>query len=256
MIAGKCHLCDQIRDLRDSHVWPKFAYKRFAADQSKGGRCADLSKQRLSNEQYTRDWFCGECEQSMAVNEKYAAEFCSRIESDRTSDQSYDGRLLRFATSISWRTLKYHTEEVHRGAIRSRWIAYDYWKRYLRGTRSGINPCTQHVYVMTDNNSGGELAVGGTIYAHQSLILSQIGPLLIVGKLGQQSLSASEERIWQMSKLRGTGGALKVVDLSRTEGIANKHEVTREFARIIGGFDAEKRRRIATMNLGHAKQES
>ena len=44
-----------------------------------------------------------------------------------------------------------------------------------------------------------------------SLALSQIGPLFIVGLLDHKSLSDTEKAIWNHSKLRITGGAIRPI---------------------------------------------
>lgn len=238
MVISKCHLCDKIKDLQKSHVWSKFAYKRFAADLSNGGRFADLFIQRLSNNQYTRYWFCADCEQILSTSEGEAAKLCSRIEADPEAEQAYDESLLRFATSISWRTLKAFTEDEDSGAIRSRWKAYNRWKRYLRGSRPGINPYTQHVFVVIDKAHGLDKALGGRLVPELSLVLSQIGPLFIVGQLNPSRLSIDEERTWRNSKLRATGGTISLVKKWKT-GTKDPatNNITREFLELMVGHE-------------------
>src|SRR5271157_4604908 len=107
---GKCHLCGNVDQLEDSHIWPSFAYKRFAANQAKGGQFIDLQKMTLSNKQYKRFWFCGACEDRLGKSEDWAARLCTRIANDPKAPQSYDVRLLDFAVSISWRVLKLVSE--------------------------------------------------------------------------------------------------------------------------------------------------
>lgn len=236
-MIGKCHLCDKMKELRESHVWPAFAYKRFAADQSKGGRFADLSKQRLSNEQYTLPWFCSDCEQILSATENYAARLCTRIDNDPTGQHDYDENLLRFATSISWRTLKFYLA-AEEGARSTREDAYSHWKRYLRGTRTGINPYTQHVYVIVNNVHGLDKALGGQVFPEQHLVLSQIGPLFIVGLLNPDRFSADDQITWRNSKIRSTGGTISPVKLWKTgEGNPKAHNITLAFARLLYGHE-------------------
>src|SRR5262249_28959361 len=156
---------------------------------------------RLSNKQYTRPWFCKKCEQAIGKTEAEAARLCTRIEEDPKGDQVYGESLLRFATSISWRTLKVHTEREGIAKVRNRWRAYSHWQRYLRGNRGGIDRYAQHVFVITDEVHGLHKALGGRVYPEQSLVLSQIGPLFIVGQLAPQLLSAGEKVTWRNSKI-------------------------------------------------------
>ena len=102
MQLGKCHLCGEEKDLQGSHVWPKFACKRFVANLAKGGQFADLHKQELTNEQYTRYWFCHDCEEILSKTENFAAQLLSKIERDPKKEHPYDERLLPFITSIYW----------------------------------------------------------------------------------------------------------------------------------------------------------
>jgi hypothetical protein len=69
-----------MRLLEDSHVWSKFAYKRFVANPHKGGQFADLHEQRLTNKQYTRYWFCRACEERLGASESYASQLLTRID--------------------------------------------------------------------------------------------------------------------------------------------------------------------------------
>jgi hypothetical protein len=234
MEIGKCHLCDETGELRHSHVWSAFTYKRFAADQSKGGRFADLSKQRLSNVQEKRYWFCRKCEQILGNQETYAAQYCDRIMYDPLADQPYDESLLRFATSISWRTMKLYYEDQAIGGIKSRWKAYDYWKRYLRGSRPGVNPYTQHIFIVNDKIHGLHKALGGQVFEEYAYVLSQIGPLHIVGLLNPDGLSKDDQRTWRNTKLRTTGGTIRPVSVWKT-GTRNPatNNITKEFTAIL-----------------------
>ncbi len=50
MIDGLYQLCGELRPLEDSHVWPKFAYKRNATDPGGGGRFVDFHEQAIRRE--------------------------------------------------------------------------------------------------------------------------------------------------------------------------------------------------------------
>lgn len=238
MVTGKCHLCDQTQYLQESHVWPSFGYKRFAADQSKGGRFADLLKQRLSNEQYKRFWFCTACEQNLSATENYAARLCARTGEAPHASQVYDESLLRFVTSISWRTLKFYRDHSV-GRPSAKCEAYSHWKRYLRGSRSGVNPYTQHVFIINDPANIWNKLMGGTVFEEQSLVLSQIGPLLMVGHLDPKSLSVDEQETWRNSKIRRSGGMLAPIDGWVFDRVnAAENNITRAFAGCLLGHQA------------------
>src|SRR4051794_16421322 len=101
---GRCRLCDRNGTLCRGHVWPSFAYKRWVSDHSKGGRFADLAKQQEHNTQYARYWFCHECDSSR-LGDGEAARFFERLERDPEAEIQYDHSLLKFAVSVSLRTL-------------------------------------------------------------------------------------------------------------------------------------------------------
>ena len=115
--------------------------------------------------------------------------------------------------SISFRVLlASDDDDGNPGEVRSRWEAYSHWKRYLRGSRSGINPYTQHVYVVIDKGHGLHKALGGGVLPEQSLVLSQIGPLFIVGHLDPKIRPPPDgARTWRNLRIRLTGGTISPV---------------------------------------------
>ena len=254
MITGECHLCDEIGELQNSHVWPKFAYKHYAADQSKGGRFADLFKMRITNEQYTAYWFCKECEKKFG--ESAAGVLCDRIEKNPNAVQPYNEDFLKFVTSISWRALKLYYQDRDNGAIESLWKGAKQWKRYLRGTAGGISPYTQHVFVISNNLHGFDKMLGGMLIEAQSLVLSQIGPLLIVGHLKPERLSGGEKTIWRRSQVVSTGGS--ITPIRRWEagrGDLESQNITIPFAYFLGLHQAAVVKKVVSGDWsGKAKQ--
>jgi ribosomal protein L37AE/L43A len=204
----QCHLCGKKRVLRQSHIWPAFAYKRYVSDIPKGGRFVDLFTMTIHNRQYKRPWLCDGCEQTFSDSERPIAALCDRLESDPDASQPYDEHLLRFATSVSWRTLKLNYENKENAAIERLWPAAKLWKQYLRGTRAGISPFTQHIYVNNDNPQGLDKMIGGMVFPPLAFVFSQIGPLLIVGLLDSERLSAGEKIVWRRSQIMGAGGTI------------------------------------------------
>ena len=234
MEVGKCHLCGESKELPDSHVWPRFAYKRYASDLSKGGRFADLFTMTLHNKQYTCFWFCTDCERIIGATEDSTARLCVRIEDAPEADQPYDENLLRFTTSISWRTLKY-CQDKQNSALESKWEAAKRWKQYIRGTRGGVGPFTQHIYLINDNPHGFDKFLGGVVSPDNSLVLSQIGPLLIVGHLEPNLLSSDEKSIWRRSQILHTWG--NITPLRKWvfgNGDPKHHNVTVRFVIMLG----------------------
>lgn len=245
--VGKCHLCGNMRELKNSHVWPQLAYWRYVSDQSKGGRFADLFTMTLHGRQYKRPWLCCCCEQRLSDSERPIASLLDRLETDPHADQAYDEHLLRFATSVSWRTLKLFYDNMDNAAIESIWKAAKYWKHYLRGSRPGINPYTQHIYVINDNPHGFNKMVGGHVFEAQSLVFSQIGPLLIVGHMKPETLLTGDRAIWRRSQLSSSGGMLVPLRkwITGPEYSENQN-ITLPFAALLGLHQAEILKKVAS----------
>jgi hypothetical protein len=241
MINGKCHLCFEQEDLQKSHVWPKFAYKQFVADLRNGGRFVDLHERRLTRRQYKRYWMCRDCEQIIGRTEDYAAKFLRAMQQPPQRDHQYDRRLLPFITSISWRSLKFHTVGEHPRAVEGQWDAAQVWRRYLVGKQGGIKSCTQHVFNIIDNPFGLDKMLGGAIPTRSGLVLSQIGPLIIVGILEPEKLTIEETAVWENSRVRAGGGVIKPLLEWRSwrtgKGQAHRHTVTRRFALLLKSFE-------------------
>src|SRR5437773_1650655 len=90
----------------------------------------------------------------------------------------------------------------------------------------------------------------------QSLVLSQIGPLFIVGQLEPSRLSADEQRTWRNSRLRATGGTISPIQTWKTgskDPAANN--ITTQFAALLLGHEIVTMRAIASGNwVGRTKQ--
>lgn len=96
-----CKLCRSKPADLNSHVLSKLGYRRYVANRANGGSCIKLDNLKEDSRQLTRNWFCEDCEQRFG--EDYAARFLDKLERNR-SDCRYDGELLRYIVSCSWRT--------------------------------------------------------------------------------------------------------------------------------------------------------
>ena len=248
METGKCHLCGKMKYLHDSHVWPKFAYKRYAADVAKGGRFADLFTMTLHNKQYTLYWFCTDCEEKIGVSESSTARLCSRIEEDPDASQPYDENFLKFASSMSWRTLKFYHQDKPNSQIERKWHAAKIWKQHIRGTRGGVSPFSQHVFVINDNPHGFDKFIGGMVAPDNSLVLSQIGPLLIVGQLMPELLSVEDKAVWRASQIPQPGGTVKPLRRWVTGYDPKSRNITVRIAFILGLNQQDVLGKVASAN--------
>lgn len=247
MINGMCHLCGKPGLLVDSHVWPKLAYKRYVTNPGGGGQFVDLHEGEIRNKQYTRNWFCRGCEITLQKSEDFAARFLDRMARDPKNEHSYDERLLPFIVSISWRSLKFHTPGDHPRAVEGRWSAARAWRRYLLGKQGGLGAYTQHVFNILGNPFGLEKMLGGAVPDRSGLVLSQIGPLIMVGILEPEKLTPEERAVWDNSRVRASGGVIEPLADWKTwrtgKGQAHRHTVTRRFAILLKSFEMDIIRR-------------
>ena len=213
---NQCHLCRKAIPLVDSHVWPALAYKRFAIDTNKGGQFLDLEKKDIlhnqikgiHNKQVTFKWFCKKCEDVLQKTEDATARILDRIKKAPSAIIQYDDRFHKFATSISWRTLKYHRDPCNLHISNNIYEADRLWRQYLNVKRNDVGAFTQHVFVVFDQRFNLHKALGGSIPENDSFVFSQIGPLFIVGLVGVRSLSKSDRLIWRRSELDLLGGII------------------------------------------------
>jgi hypothetical protein len=253
MAVGICQLCGQKGEIVSSHVWPAFAYKRYVSDLSKGGQFLDLQTGKPNaQKQYTRPWFCERCDRDvLGKNEKYAAEFCDKLEKTPADVHSYDGCLLRFAVSISWRTVKSWGEVQRRSGDKMAGKASHRWKDYLRGKERHLGPYTQHLFIVFDRDASMHKGIGGGVFTAERLVLSQIGPLFIIGLLDRSHLSVADLDIWSHSKLLAEGGTIKPISAWRVGT-----ELTLDCARFLARHDGAVKRRLFDMALTRSKNES
>lgn len=249
MPIGICELCKNKRELRDSHYFSKFAYKRYVSNQARGGSFADLKSRKHHNKQLKDYLLCDECEERFCTSESIAAQFLSRVDGNPASDHEYDQSMKYFAVSISWRNA------VH--SVRSDFPsempvllrpACRYWSQYLLAKRKNVGPYSQHAFIAFGENIPGKDAewhktLGGQIFYEERLVLSRIGPLLIVGLLDRRRLTLSEIRTWERSRLHPTAGIIRPISKHRRED-----SLTPAFARLLNQLES----RLANLGAGMA----
>jgi hypothetical protein len=224
--------------LRDSHIWPKFAYKRYVSDQNKGGSFTDLGAIKHHNKQVTDYLLCQACEQRFSRFEAYAAEFLNRVEREPQLGHAYDKPLHDFAVSVSWRVAQHNVnagvKDREAKLLRS---ACKTWRLYLLGKKNDIAQFSQHAFIAFGQNIEGKDAewhkgLGGEVFPDEWLVLSRIGPLLIVGLLGRRHLSLKEIEAWERSRLQLAGGAVRPIAKLRHEEV-----LTPAFARLLNKLE-------------------
>jgi hypothetical protein len=244
MAVGICQLCGQHTEIINSHIWPRFAYKRYVSDLKKGGQFLDLQTGNTNaQKQYTLPWFCECCDRDvLGKNEKYAAEFCDMLEKRPTETHSYDGRFLSFAVSISWRTVKSCWKARGSNGDGSVHTASQRWKDHLRGKKQNLGPFTQHLFIVFDRDASLHKGLGGGVFAAERLVLSQIGPLFIIGLLDRKHIPVADLDVWSHSKLSEEGGTVTPISAWRVGT-----EITMDCARFLARHDAVVKTRMLEM---------
>lgn len=143
-----CSLCLQEKNLRESHIIPKFVgkwlketgtgYLVSAEDGSK--RVQDIIKLHL---------LCNDCEEKFSKLEKYFADkifFPFHKDKIRTFD--YNENLQSFIISLSWRALKiiaedFKSENSHLSSFIDK--AELDWRKFLNGDKETIGPYENHL---------------------------------------------------------------------------------------------------------------
>jgi hypothetical protein len=197
---------------------------------------------KVHNRQYWRYWFREGCEGAFA--ETFAANLCDQLEANQTDPFDYGERLLRFAVSISWRTLKLDMERGISVGNNAR-AAGRHWKDYLRGARPDVGQYSQHLFVAFDPNECWHKGLGGHVFSNSDLVLSQIGPLNIVGLFGRGYLSQKDRRIWNSSQLRRGGGTITPIFLWLPGT-----NVTRPLYPLLRWLETDMTRRILAVKSG------
>jgi hypothetical protein len=146
-----CHLCGEVRELRDSHVIPKFVIsyvKKISPTGYLMSAEAGLPRIRLQDG-YKSALLCGDCEQLVSVLEKYFAENIFRKLVSGSLDASpVDDRVGRFVVSVSlravWVSLGTGDPVAHRWSSELRRLVAE-WTQYIKGDSDGKGDNTHHL---------------------------------------------------------------------------------------------------------------
>lgn len=146
-MTGTCALCQKNADLQNSHLIPKWAYRRVCDVDPNGAKHPVKiagGNAVLSNKQTTKYLLCADCEQRFSASEDYVAKLTepdnrqikllgsvTRLDTPKkvlaTLNEDVDcGRISYFAASVLWRGCVI-TGDCHLGPYESK------FRRYLLG---------------------------------------------------------------------------------------------------------------------------
>jgi hypothetical protein len=135
MATGVCRLCGQTRDLRDSHIVPKFVFDWMKQTGGTHFRVSGTPNRRVQDGR-KYPLLCEECEQRFSGKEKWFSENIFDPYIGRgVKSLPYDGSLFYFLVSVLWRALQDEWAEVPPGhPFRARLeLAEQEWRTFLLG---------------------------------------------------------------------------------------------------------------------------
>jgi hypothetical protein len=183
----------------------------FISNLSKGGQFAKVSEQdgtEITGRQVTKYLLCDECEGRLSDAETSVSQILRKMENNPTGSHRYDKRFLRFVTSISWRVMQFKLDHLNRGILEHQFPACKYWRHYLRGIRNDVAGYSQHAFLVFDPKTEMHRILRGDIHPEQNLVISQAGPLLIVGRLSKDRQNKADADIWAKTEVNRSSGVL------------------------------------------------
>lgn len=150
-MKGICKLCDERKDLRESHVIPSFVYK-WIKDSSGSGylRFGETPNKRVQDglKYY---WLCDNCEGIFSEWERLFANnvFHPTVEGN-AGKKAYSDWLLKFCVSVSWRVLTLYLQESELENFNDELKiktqqTHKEWKEFLLGKRPHPGKYEQHL---------------------------------------------------------------------------------------------------------------
>ena len=156
---ASCALCKQERDLRESHIVPKFIFDYLKETSATGYLRFSREPNRRVQDGTKVPLLCGECEQRFATLEKYFSErIFTPYSADRSAVLHYDASLLKFAVSLSWRVLSYYNVHGHLSDVPPQHVpridaALEMWRRVLLDKLPHPEKYEQHLLALDEFKS-------------------------------------------------------------------------------------------------------
>lgn len=222
---GQCRLCNETQELQHSHIIPKFVTDWLKESSATGyirsSKAVNL-RQQDGEKEY---WLCKECEGRLNKWETPTATHifhpCNRRD---PRPFQYGSWLLKFAVSISWRSMLHlqflGQTQASKEASELVDEAMMVWHEYLLGQRPHPDKFEQHIILLdrlepaagvdTSNLPGNfnRFLMRGT-YINQSH--SNGHPLFVFTKMGRMSIlgfiGISHPRQWEGTKIHVKGGS-------------------------------------------------
>jgi len=221
---SKCQLCLKKKDLKDSHIIPKFIYAWLKMTSATGYMRSLLSPNLRIQDGVKKKLLCGDCEQLFSIYEKQFAEnIFIPYQNDPSVVVRYGEYLLKFSTSLSWRVLTDFMNESRLGHYKNEELAIaekgrEVWRQYLLGQRSNPGVYEQHFLPLDliASHSGGKLAKGVNYYFMRSVDMDCLrstknlySMIKLPGFLFMGFLIKPKRKEWKNTKINLKTGVLK-----------------------------------------------
>jgi hypothetical protein len=196
----------------ESHVHPRFAYKRFAADKLKGGSFVDLSEGARHNRQLVRNWFCEQCEK--VFEETATAKWLDDLKDLSEKKYSYESFLLTFGVSLVYRYCLLDTEDgtPRLDNLRMLQRPFQVWRDFLLRKRKSLGPYTIHAFLEpSDSVNHRDAMIGGQIIYNNGLVITRTGPLVLFGVIARSQLTSTEAKRWALTEIQFSDGFIDVI---------------------------------------------
>jgi hypothetical protein len=161
-MKGTCKLCNETRDLHQSHVLPSFAFKwmKQAGHIRKSG-----SPNRRSQDGEKREWLCWDCEQLFnSFETPFATKIFHPYDVNRSIKVRHGKWMAKFCAPVAWRSLSVLRERGKFQHLSERQAiladsALETWARFFLGSYKHTGSFELHVVTFDEiQDSTGPIA--------------------------------------------------------------------------------------------------
>ncbi|WP_071396599.1 hypothetical protein [Bacillus tuaregi] len=158
---GRCLLCEEQKELKGSHIIPKFIGKWLKNTSATGYLRQTSNADKRQQDISKLPLLCNECEQLFSKYEKMFSEKIFKPFQDGGKNFNYDIWLLKFVISVQWRIIatQKHTAEGIPGFLMNHLDdAFVLWRDFLLGKINKHGSYAHHIFFLdTIESVSGEL---------------------------------------------------------------------------------------------------
>lgn len=146
---GGCALCEKLKELKESHIIPKFIGK-WLKDTSATGYLRLATEPNLRRQDLIKmPLLCHECEEKFSVYEKRFAEKIFIPFQKGNKEFHYEEWLVSFIISISWRIIVSSEFDYLKPQFKNEVLkAMEVWRRFLNGENNNRGKYKHHIFFL------------------------------------------------------------------------------------------------------------